>query len=444
MNDVASIFSAIYRRRITVLLIWGSALVAGFFYAKKTPTEYLAVSKVMIPAQAPTVTLKSEGGNIPDGPILPNEEEEMRVGIIGIIGSGAVHDRVAEMLPSINPKTIRKNVVGDIGRDSYLNILAYGSTAEEAAMLSNTFNLAFQDEMQAILEVSPRRTLKTIAAQEPIAWRKYSQLSDELVAYLKTVGLVDVEGGIAQWVEQREKIQQQIEDTEILYRSQLAQRPVYESLLQNRPEFVLTQQSLSENKIYVSANERLNKLSTDLALKKIEYRAKHPEIIKVLQEIDLVEDQLNAQVDMTLTGSTLSQDAQALEFAKKLSDIEIAIASYNVQRQIYEARAEELDSKLSLVPGVRAEVALRSALINQARSHADDLSARRAELEFHLGHGLRFTLSNEYAAAVPEKAVPLPTPLGIMIFCGLAGLVFGLLVAVVSELIKQLRLRSPY
>ena len=178
MDDVTSIFSAIYRRRITVLLIWGSALVAGFFYAKKTPTEYLAVSKVMIPAQAPTVTLKSEGGNIPDGPILPNEEEEMRVGIIGIIGSGAVHDRVAEMLPSINPKTIRKNVVGDIGRDSYLNILAYGSTAEEAAMLSNTFNLAFQDEMQAILEVSPRRTLKTIAAQEPIAWRKYSQLSD--------------------------------------------------------------------------------------------------------------------------------------------------------------------------------------------------------------------------------------------------------------------------
>jgi hypothetical protein len=53
-------------------------------------------------------------------------------------------------------------------------------------------------------------------------------------------------------------------------------------------------------------------------------------------------------------------------------------------------------------------------------------------------------MSNEYTKALPEKALPLPTPIGIMIFSTLAGLIVGILAAVVAELVKQMRLRSPY
>jgi hypothetical protein len=153
---------------------------------------------------------------------------------------------------------------------------------------------------------------------------------------------------------------------------------------------------------------------------------------------------MTQQAAMTHSSSTMSQDPQALQFMQKMVEIDIAEASYDSQVAIFEQTAAELDNKLKNVPKYRGEVARINAQIVQARKHAEDISARRAELEFHLAHGLRFTMTNDYTKALPEKALAIPTPVGIMIFSALAGLIAGILVAITSELVKQIRLRSPY
>ena len=444
MNDVSSIFFAIYSRRLMVMLVLLGSIGAGVFYSLKTPSEYLSVAKVLIPATSPTVSLKTEGGNIPNGPIVPDQNEDLRVGILGIIRSGAVHDRVAKALPGIDAKTIRKNVIGDIGSDSFLHVLAYAKTQAEAAMLANAFSDAFQDEMQAMLEASPRRTLESFIAREPIAWEQFSDYTAELVRYLEVANFTDVEVEVVNMLSQRQAVQQQIEALELQHSSNLAQRPVYEQLVENRPEFVVTGQSLSENSVYKSSLERSNELATELALKKLELKDKHPEIVRLTNDLLMVQERMSQQAQMTHASSTMSQDPQALSFMQKIVEIDIAEASYDSQKTIFEQTASKLDSALQSVPEYRADVSRINAQIAQARNHAEDISARRAELEFHLTHGLRFTMSNEYTKASPEKALALPTPIGIMIFSTLAGLIVGILAAVVSELVKQMRLRSPY
>ncbi|MDP6962870.1 MAG: hypothetical protein QGF46_01750 [Planctomycetota bacterium] len=444
MNDVSSIFAAIYSRRLTVISILVGSIAAGVYYSQQAPSEYLSISKVLIPSTSPTVSLKTEGGNLPSGPIIPDQEEELRIGIIGIFRSGAVHDRVAAALPGMNPKVLAKNVIGDIGRDSMLNIMAYGKTPEEAAMLANAFSDAFQDEMQAALEASPRRTLETLIAREPLAWQDFSKKSAELVSYLDGSGFTDLEVEINNYMAQRQALQQQIEELELQHRSNLAQRPVYEQLLEERPEFIVTSQSLSENSIYTSSFNKSQELATELALKKLEYRDSHPEVIRLTNELALVQARLEQQAQMTHASSTMSQDPQALSFMQKMVEIDLAEATYSTQLGVFQKTAAEIDSKLENVPEYRSTLSSLNAQILQARSHAEDISARRAELEFHLAHGLRFTMSNEYSKAVPEKATPVPTPLGIIMFSAFAGLIVGLLVAVVSELVKQMRLRSPY
>jgi len=444
MNDVSSIVFAIYSRRLMVMLVLLGSIGAGVFYSLKTPSEYLSVAKVLIPATSPTVSLKTEGGNIPNGPIVPDQNEDLRVGILGIIRSGAVHDRVAKALPGIDAKTIRKNVIGDIGSDSFLHVLAYAKTQAEAAMLANAFSDAFQDEMQAMLEASPRRTLESFIAREPIAWEQFSDYTAELVRYLEVANFTDVEVEVVNMLSQRQAVQQQIEALELQHSSNLAQRPVYEQLVENRPEFVVTGQSLSENSVYKSSLERSNELATELALKKLELKDKHPEIVRLTNDLLMVQERMSQQAQMTHASSTMSQDPQALSFMQKIVEIDIAEASYDSQKTIFEQTASKLDSALQSVPEYRADVSRINAQIAQARNHAEDISARRAELEFHLTHGLRFTMSNEYTKALPEKALPLPTPVGIMIFSTLAGLIVGILAAVVSELVKQMRLRSPY
>jgi uncharacterized protein involved in exopolysaccharide biosynthesis len=444
MNDASSIFAAIYNRRLTVLLVFLGSVTSGVFYSQQTPTEYLSVSKILIPATSPTVTLKSEGGNLPNGPIIPNQEEELRTGIIGIIHSGAVHDRVAEALPGTDVKTLKKNVIGDIGRDSLLNILAYAKTPEESAMLANAFSDAFQDEMQSMLEASPRRTLESFQVREPLAWREFSQKSAELVEFLDGAGFTNIEVEAANLLAQRQVVQQQIEALELQHSSNSAQRPIYEKLVAERPEFIITSQSLNENSIYTSALERSNELATELALKKLEYKDKHPEIIRLSNELAMVQARMTQQAAMTHASSTMSQDPQSLKFMQKMVEIDIAEASYSSQAQIFQQSAESLDAKLANVPEYHATVISMNAKTAQARQHAEDISARRAELEFHLAHGLRFTMTNDYTQAMAEKAIPIPTPVGIMIFSALAGLIVGLLVAIVSELVKQMRLQSPY
>jgi uncharacterized protein involved in exopolysaccharide biosynthesis len=444
MNDVSSIVFAIYSRRLMVMLVLLGSIGAGIFYSLQTPSEYLSVAKILIPATSPTVSLKTEGGNIPDGPIVPDQNEDLRVGVIGIIRSGAVHDRVAKALPGINHKTIRKNVIGDIGSDSFLHVLSYAKTPEEAAMLANAFSDAFQDEMQALLEASPRRTLESFLAREPIAWQEFSNHSAELVSYLEGANFTDVEVEAVNMLAQRQAVQQQIEALELQHGSNLAQRPVYKQLVGSRPEFVVTGQSLSESSAYKSSLERSSQLATELALKKLELTNKHPEIVRLTNELLMVQERMSQQAEMTHASSTMSQDPQALSFMQKMVEIDIAEASYDSQKTIFEQTASKLDSALQSVPEYRADVSLINAKIMQARNHAEDISARRAELEFHLTHGLRFTMSNEYTKALPEKALPLPTPVGIMIFSTLAGLIVGILAAVVSELVKQMRLRSPY
>ena len=444
MNDVSSIFFAIYSRRLMVMLVLLGSIGAGIFYSMQTPSEYLSVAKILIPATSPTVSLKTEGGNIPKGPIVPDQNEDLRVGIIGIIRSGAVHDRVAQALPGIDAKTIRKNVIGDIGIDSFLHVLSYGKTQEEAATLANAFSDAFQDEMQSMLEASPRRTLESFIAREPMAWEQFSEHSAELVSYLEGANFTDVEVEVVNMLSQRQAVQQQIEALELQHSSNLAQRPVYEQLVESRPEFVVTGQSLSESSVYKSSLERSNELATELALKKLDLRDQHPEIVRLTNELSLVQARMSQQAEMTHASSTMSQDPQSLSFMQKMVEIDIAEASYDSQKAIFEQTVSKLDSKLQGVPEYRADVSRINAQIAQARNHAEDISARRAELEFHLTHGLRFTMSGEYSKALPEKALPLPTPVGIMIFSTLAGLIVGILAAVVSELVKQLRLRSPY
>ena len=444
MNDVSSIFFAIYSRRLMVMLVLLGSIGTGIFYSLQTPSEYLSVAKILIPATSPTVSLKTEGGNLPSGPIVPDQNEDLRVGIIGIIRSGAVHDRVAQALPGIDAKTIRKNVIGDIGADSFLHVLSYAKTQEEAAMLANAFSEAFQDEMQAMLEASPRRTLESFVAREPIAWEQFSYHTAELVRYLEGANFTDVEVEVGNMLSQRQAVQQQIEGLELQHSSNLAQRPVYAQLVESRPEFVVTRQSLSENSVYKSSLERSSQLATELALKKLKLTDKHPEIVRLANELLLVQTRMSQQAEMTHASSTMSQDPQSLNFMQKMVEIDIAEASYDSQRAIFEQTVSQIDSKLQNVPEYRADVSRINAQIAQARNHAEDISARRAELEFHLTHGLRFTMSNEYTKALPEKALPLPTPVGIMIFSTLAGLIVGILAAVVAELVKQMRLRSPY
>jgi hypothetical protein len=441
-----SILGAIYRRRITVLLVLAGALGGGIIYLQKVGADYLARALVMLPQRPPTLSLSSEGANVPDGPLLPALSDELNIGAMGMLSGGAVHERMLAKHPELDLRAMRKNLRGNLDRYGNLEILSYAPDGERAAVYANDFADCFQQEMQAVTEGSMRHSLETFRAEEPGAMALYRDLHQGLVQYLGSIGSVDVNDEMQRLLEDRRRLEDQLLALDLERVKSEAERPVIEQALAERPDFQLTRVTYSRNPAYEQAMSKTRELSTQLALALIEFRESHPEIVRLRKELEIVrQDAVNLLTEqMVLQSQAETQDDLGMRLTTRLADLDIAAASRDSQRTVLEANNAELDRRLAEIPSYLSEIALRQAEMANARMIWERISQRRAELEFHLRNGVHFTIMTPGMRAKPEAAKEVPTTAGLMLFCIIAGLSGGLMLAVVQELLARMRASRPY
>jgi len=104
----------------------------------------------------------------------------------------------------------------------------------------------------------------------------------------------------------------------------------------------------------------------------------------------------------------------------------------------------ELDAILAEVPGYRQKLNDLQMKHNQARGMAENITARREELEFHLKHGLAFSIIDPYAIANVDRTKQIPTPTGIIMFTSFAGLLLGIFIALLTATFGRMRATRPY
>lgn len=444
MNHASSVIGALYRRKFVVLAVLLGSVAAGAYYANRTPTEYVASARVLIPMAPPTISLNTESGNLPSGPVLPDGSEDMRVGVMGVMQSGKVHRLMAEKDPSIDPKRVRKNVIGNIGRDSYMELVAYGRTAVEATDLANLFAECFEEVMQEYAEEGPRNSLASFQRVEPLAWAAYEAANEELTAFLQEIGSADLERDYMAWNDRRRTVQENLTALELASAQRTAERPVLEALIAERPEFRLTRQQMGRNSAYAAALERVREKSAELAVALLEFTEKNPEVIRIRRELELAEQQAQGEAELVESSMTSELDPEARSLIARLSQLQIAEASVDAQRELLEAEAATLDENLRLVPSRRARLDGISAEVGRKKDYANDVSRRRAELEFHLAHGLRFTISGEDTRAKLDETKAIPTVAGIYLFSIFAGVLIGILMAIVLEMLSIMRKQKPF
>ncbi len=441
-----SILGAIYRRRLTVVLVLAGSLGGGILYLKQVGPDFLSKAMVMLPQQPPTVSLTSEGANVPDGPFLPDMSDELRIGAMGVLSSGAVHDRMLAKHPELDLRAMRKNLRGNVDRYGNIEIQSYAPDEERAAAFANDFADCFQEEMQAVTEGSMRRSLETFRAEEPGAMARYRELHQGLVEYLGRIGSVDVNDELQRLLEDRRRLEDHLLALDLERVKSEAERPVIEQALAERPDFQLTRVTYSRNPAYEQALARTRELSTQLALALIEFKELHPEIVRLRKELEIVrQDAVNLLAEqMVLQSQAETQDDLGMRLTARLADLDIAAASIDSQRAVLEGNNGELDRRLAEIPSYLSAIALREAEMANARTIWERISQRRAELEFHLRNGVHFTIMTPGMRARPETAKEVPTSAGLMVFCFIAGLSGGLMLAVVQELLSRMRASRPY
>lgn len=444
MNQASSILGAIYRRKHVVLLVMAGSIGVGLYLNATSPPDYMATAEIMIPEQALGLSISTEGGNVPEGPLLPMQEEGRLIGITSLLRSRAVVHRVSEILPGTDAQRLKSNVRGDVSKDGVVEYTGYGRTQQEASDVANAAVLAFSEILEEISMTGMRANWQAFEDQLPGADLKVQDTANAISAYLNSLQSADLNADIDRWLEERSELERALFDLEIQRRQYEAQRPIIQSTLEDRPEFVMTRQELQLPGSYSSSLERISNLSTQLAVARLQYRDAHPEIIRLQTELDMARTQASASADLVLSASTMSQDKQVADLAAKLVEIDIFEASFGAQQAIYEARRVELDSKLVEVPGYRQRLGQLQADYNQARSMAEKIRSRKEELEFHLAHGLKFSFIDEHAQADPESSKQVPTPTGILMFTSFAGLLLGVFIALLTATFGRMRATRPY
>lgn len=444
MNQATSIFGAIYRRKHVVLLVMVGSIGVGLYQAAVNPPDFVATSEIMIPEHALQLSISTEEGNIPTEPLLPMQEEGRLIGLTSLLRSRAVVYRVGELLPEMDEQRLKANIRGDVTKDGVVVYYGYGRTAEEASNIANAAVKAFAFVLEEMSDVGMKANLASFKLQEPLAQLRVTETADAISDYLTSLQSADLGSDMDNWLSERNGLEQDLFELNSQYQQYQAQRPIIESTLVGRPDFVISRQELSLPGSYSNSLQRVATLSTELAVTRLKFTDAHPDVLRIQTELDMARVQAAQNADLVLSASTLMQDKLVATLSQKLVDMDIFEAGFASQRDIYQAREIELDALLAEVPGYRQHLSDLQMQFNQARAMADNISTRREELEFHLEHGLQFSIIDPFAQAVPERAKQIPTPVGIMMFTSFAGLLLGVFVALVTATFGRMRATRPY
>lgn len=444
MNQATSIFGAIYRRKHVVLLVMAGSIGVGLYQSAVNPPDFVATAEIMIPSHAMMLSIGTEEGNIPAEPLLPLQDEGRLIGITSLLRSRAVVYRVAQLLPEMDAQRLKGNIRGDVTKDGIVAYYGYGRTAEEASQVANASVKAFAVVLEEMSDLGMRENLATFKLNEVKADERVKETADAISFYLTSLQTADLGSDMENWLTERSEIQKKLFELNSQFQQFQAQRPIVESTLAGRPEFVVVRQELSLPGSYSNSLTRVSTLSTDLALARLKFTDAHPEVMRIQTELDMARVQAAQSADLIMSGSTMMQDKMVATLSQKLVDIEIFEAGFASQRDIYLARETELDALLADVPGYRQRLSNLQMDHTQARSMADKITTRREELEFHLEHGLQFSIIDPFAQALPERAKQIPTPSGILMFTAFGGMLLGVFIALLTATFGRMRATRPY
>ena len=110
MNQATSIFGALYRRKHVILLVMVGSIGGGLFQSSTLQKDYVAAAEILVPSTPVGISINSEGGNVPSGPMLPEQNEGDLIGIVANLRSRAVMNKIAENLPGALVKSILPRV----------------------------------------------------------------------------------------------------------------------------------------------------------------------------------------------------------------------------------------------------------------------------------------------------------------------------------------------
>lgn len=445
-DTFSALLGALYKRRLTVLIVLAASLGSGWWFVSTVPPLYQASASLFVRGDLPRLSLQSAGPSLPEGAVLPDSTEAVRVGLLGIASSNAVFLRVRERMPELEVDQLRQRIILDIDPAQQLLVLANDQVGAQAVLLANEFVTAVAEHMSEMAERHPRVTLAALEAEEPRAQRDYLLAQDALLTYLTSVGSPDPEKDLQMLVEERQELRDALADLDLAEERNAAQVPVVERQLAERPDFILARQTVVESAAYRNALDVVAGVRTELAVASTRYLVEHPAVRQLQTRLKAAEEQvrIEAALGMEQHQAQYEPDPQVRALVSRLVEMQVASAGIQPARVDLLGRLMQVDAALAAMPLSQAELARLDHEIQVSKAHLSRVSERVAELELQLERGIEPVYYDPENMASEDRLVELPNTTGVMVFSAFAGLLGGLLLAVATELLAQARRKLPF
>ncbi len=445
-DTFSALLGAVYRRRLTVLLVLAGSLGTAWWFLGTVPPMYQARASLFVRSETPELSLSSAGSSLPAEPVLPDMSEQVRVGLMGIASSNSVYERVLERLPELSLRELRKRVVLDIDPSQQLLVLAVDADRARAVQIANEYTVALAGLMSEMSERHPLTTLAALRKEEPAAQRAYLEAQDAMLSYLTAVGSPDPEQDLLLLVQERQDLRDALADIDLLEQRSAAQLPVVERQLDAQPEFVLARQTVTESAAYRGALNEVAAVRTELAVARTRYLEAHPRVLELEQQLTALEQRVREEAErgMEQLQAQYEPDPQAQVLMGRLVEMQVAMAGVEPARADLSGRLQQVEASLQAMPLNQAELARLDHGVQVSKAHLLRVTERVAELELQLERGIEPVYYDPDNLAQEDQLVELPSTAGVMSFAAIAGLLGGLLLAMISELIASARRQLPF
>jgi len=443
-RTLSDLVSVVYRRWPGILLVvLGSVGASLVFQAKYTPA-WRASAKLYLPDNPPTFSFSSEKANIPTQAPIPTAREDVQLGMLSLITSGAALERILEKHPEFTLQELRAKIVANITREKMLQVTATDPDMHKAIDLANEVLAAFRDLYKDLVERGPRSNLATFQEGLKTAEENQKSAQDAVLAFLDSLGSINLQTEVQRLVQERNTLRNNLEELDSNKKIRETRRPLLMEIIGERPEFVEASQSIGRNSAYVNTIKSLSNLEIERATLLLQFTVEHPKVVALDERMRVLREQAAGELEMIQTGSSLTRDEEVKRMLADLVNMDIAESTDAEKRGIYTARLADVEGKLKNAPVNIAELSRLNNEVSRWRDLASELKRRIYELELHLRHGIDFTYVNEYLLAREKTAKAVPTPQNVTIFAAATGLIVGVFLAVILEIIALSRMRRPF
>jgi polysaccharide biosynthesis transport protein len=305
-----TLFRRLFRRRLVILVSLVTAVATSILLSRYVPRTYEAGASFYVPVAQDVFSLSTnEAGGTARAVPAPTVVRDQLRGYFGILSSGRVATRVAEVIPERNVQQIRRNTRFQLSTSGMFLITTTDRDPIIAARIANAYADSFNDLFEEISLPRAAKTRRFIEEQLEKVRMALATAEGEQETFKRRYRTVSLSEETTHLVKFATDLHALIEMTTVQQEETRTRVSVVEARLASEARMQLSSTMVTANPVIQQLEGRLGELEVELAGLRAKYTEAHPDVVRARRQVAEARRRLSDEVQQVVSSETRSLNA---------------------------------------------------------------------------------------------------------------------------------------